>query len=246
MRIVSWNVFNQSRDFDRFDRFVRETKADFFAFQELTPSHISRLEAVDSHSLHLVEDFAEDGEMTYLGLFTPHPTRNHRVIAINPDRHISDSYIGRKNQWQECFELQSLDIEVDGGAVRAFNLHLACAVSPRARVAQLGRAIAEIEGCARAVICGDFNSFGKPWLSPLIGLPYGFALRDLFTDEIRILDRFGDRYGLDRWPRRAVTFPKFGLHLDHIFTRGLAVRGAQVPADTQGSDHRPVIVDVDG
>jgi endonuclease/exonuclease/phosphatase family metal-dependent hydrolase len=246
MRIVSWNVFNRSRDIDRFERFVRETKADIFAFQELTPVHIARLEAAAGHTLHLAEDFAEEGEMTYLGLFTPHPARDHRVTPINPARDVSDSRVGRKNQWQECFESQSLDIEIAGETVRAFNLHLACAVSPRARAAQLSSATAALDGSRRAVICGDFNSFGKPWLSPLIGLPYGFALRDLVTDEIRLLDRFGARHGLERSPRRAVTFPKFRLHLDHIFTRGLAIRAVRVEADTHGSDHRPVIVDADG
>lgn len=245
MRIVSWNVFNRSQAFDRFATFVREMDADLYAFQELTPAHVARLEDMAGYTLHLAEDFAENGETTYLGLFTKHPAHDHLVTSINPARDVSDSYVGRKNRWQECFESQTLDIEMRVGTVRAFNLHLACAVSPQARADQLVVATGALDSVKRAAICGDFNSFSKPWLSPLIGIPYGFGARDLFADEIRLLDTFGAEHGLTRVPSHAVTFPKFRLQLDHVFTRGLAVRTVRVEPDTHGSDHRPVIVDTD-
>lgn len=245
MRIVSWNVFNRSRALDRFESFVRAQDADLYAFQELTPGHIERLSAMAGYTLHLAEDFAEEGETTWLGLFTRRPTHDHTVTAINPARAVSDSYVGRKNRWQECFEAQALTIDTLAGPARAINLHLACAISPRARLAQLEAATSGLDGAARAIVCGDFNSFGRPWLNALVGLTYGFGMADLFTDEVRSLDSFARRHGLARVPARAITFPKFRLHLDHVFLRGMAVRAVRVEADTHGSDHRPVIVDVD-
>ena len=244
MKLVSWNVFNLNRDVYAVVRFVRGEDADVYALQELTPSHIAALRDIAGYTLHTAEDFAEGGELTYLGLFTRLSARDHRVITHNPGRAVSPSIVGRRMKWQECFQSQSITVDQGGTEVRVANLHLSCAVSPRARLAQLQAAAPHIAAAPRAVVCGDFNSFGRPWISPIVGWLYGFGWQDVFRDEPRGLARYAAAQGMAQVFRGVVTFPRYGFHLDHMLVRGLTIGAHRVEHDTHGSDHRPIVAEL--
>ena len=245
MKVLTWNVFNRNPDPIRVVDLIQDHDADVCALQELTGEHVAALREVPDYRLHLAEDFMEGDQLTYLGLLVRYDTNDERVLTHNGSRSVSPSIVGRRLRWVECLQSQSITVICDSGPVRVANVHLTCGASPRRRLDELRMAYAHLNGADRAVLCGDFNSFGLPWRNALVGWAYGFGLADLMTDEIASLDSFTGERSFVRAVRNAVTLPKYGVHIDHVFARGLNVRQSQVDPATHGSDHRPVIVEFD-
>ena len=244
MKVVSWNVFNLNHDSEAFASFIKNERADVYALQELTDAHIAFFRTLEGYQLFSAEDFVEGDQVTYLGILTRLPSRDHEVIAHNPHRAISDSFQGRRMKWRECLDSHAVTVTAEGHEVRIANLHLSCGVPPRTRRRQLNEASRHWLEFPRAVVCGDFNSFGRPFLNLAIGWLYGFGLSDIPVNEDRELTRFAEDHGFKRAFQRAVTFPRFRLHLDHLLARGVSIDTARVDPDTHGSDHRPLIVEL--
>ena len=244
MKVVSWNVFNLNDDSAAFASFIRNQRADVYALQELTNEHITFFRTLEGYRLFSAEDFVEGDQVTYLGILTRLPARDHEVIAHNPDRAVSDSRQGRRMKWRECLDSHAVTVTAEGHDVRIANLHLSCGVPPGIRRGQLNEASKHWSDVPRAIVCGDFNSFARPLLNLAIGWLYGFGLSDALVNEDRELTRFAQDHGFKRAFRNAVTFPRYRLHLDHVLTRGVSLKGARVEQDTHGSDHRPLIVEL--
>ena len=244
MKVVSWNVFNLNDDFEAFASFIKNERADVYALQELTDEHIAFFRTLEGYQLFSAEDFVEGDQITYLGILTRLPARDHEVIAHNPDRAVSDSVQGHRMKWRECLDSHAVTVRAEGHDVRIANLHLSCGVSPGIRRQQLNEASKHWLHFHRAVVCGDFNSFGRPLLNLAIGWLYGFGLSDVLVNEDRELTRFAQDHGFTRAFQRAITFPRYRLHLDHVLARGVSVSWTRVEQDTHGSDHRPLIVEL--
>ena len=244
MKVVSWNVFNLNHDSEAFASFIKCEQADVYALQELTDEHIAFVRTLEGYQLFSAEDFIEGGQVTYLGILTRLPSRDHEVIAHNPDRTVSDSFQGRRMKWRECLDSHAVTVTADGHDVRIVNLHLSCGVPPRIRREQLNDASRHWLDFPRAVASGDIHSFGRPLLNLAIGWFYGFGLSDALVNEDRELTRFAQDHGFKRAFQHAITFPRFRLHLDHLLVRGMSINGARVERDTHGSDHRPLIVEL--
>ena len=244
MKVVSWNVFNLNHDFEVFASFIKNERADVYALQELTDEHIAFFRTLDGYQLFSAEDFVEGDQVTYLGILTRLPARHHEVIAHNPERAVSDSILGRRMKWRECLDSHAVTVTAEGHDIRIANLHLSCGVPPKIRSHQLNEASKHWSDFPHAVVCGDFNSFGRPLLNLAIGWLYGFGLSDVLVNEDRELTRFAQDHGFERAFQGAITFPRYRLHLDHVLARGMSISGAHVELDTHGSDHRPLIVEL--
>ena len=244
MKLVSWNVFSGNEDPDTVRAFLKSCDADVVALQEATATHLSILEDLGGYRLFVAEDFIEDGVLYHLAIASRLPADDHRVLAHNPERAVSPSIQGRRMKWIEGLESQSVALTVGDAPVRLVNLHLPCGVAPARRLADLDAAAAHLDGADRAVLCGDFNMFARPLLNLLGGWLFGVGLGEIGADERRRLDRFAAGHGLDRLFDRAVTFPRYRLHLDHILLRGLTARRARVETATYGSDHYPLIAEL--
>lgn len=244
MKVVSWNVFNLNDDFAAFASFIRNERADVYALQELTEEHLAFFRTLEGYQLFSAEDFVEGDQVTYLGILTRLPARDHEVIVHNPDRAVSDSLQGRRMKWRECLDSHAATVTADGHDVRIANLHLSCGVPPRTRREQLNEASKHWLDFPRAVVCGDFNSFGRPLLNLAIGWLYGLGLSDVLVNEDRELTRFAQDHGFKRAFQRAITLPRYRLHLDHVLARGMSINSARVEQDVHGSDHRPLVVEL--
>lgn len=244
MKLVSWNVWNRNTDIAEFRKFIDERRVDAFAFQELTSDHIEVLRSIDGYELYVADDFIEGKQLTHLGIFTRLPVLAHGVVILNSDRKVSSSWVGRHNRWIECIDSHHLTVSSNGLTMTIVNVHLSCGVSPRHRRCELVRAIHELDQAERVVVCGDMNTFANPIYNWLIGWFYGFRIDDLFTHEISSLDRFACHRGMVRTPRKAVTFPRLKLHLDHIIVRGMDVSACHIEHESYGSDHIPVSVNL--
>lgn len=243
-RVVSWNVLNRNHDADLIAGFARDVAADVVAFQELTDAHVAALRQIDGYHLTLAEDFIERDEVSYLGLLTLAQPLDSKIIDHNPDRRTSASFLGRRMRWVECLQSQSASFAIGDRNVRIVNLHLSCAVSPKARASELDNVSAHFAGDGPVIICGDFNCFARPWLNPAVGWAFGFKVPELLVDERRSVAAFARDQGLTVALPGTVTVPRFRLQLDHILVRGLTVRSGRAERRTFGSDHRPIIADL--
>lgn len=244
MKVVSWNVWNRASDIAAFEKFVRDQDAELYAFQELTDRHIEALEPMAGYSLCLAEDFIEEGQLTYLGIFSRFPISEHLVTKINADRRVSPSWIGRKNTWVECLDAQTVRLETEFGLLDVANVHLSCAVSPGQRRRELQAVLPEAGTQTPFILCGDMNSFAHPLINWLIGWGYGFGWRDIGVNEVAALTSRATDLSMVRVPEKAVTFPGKRLHLDHLFVRGLNIDSCTVEEETFGSDHRPIVCEM--
>ena len=245
MQIVSWNVFNRNKDINTFRRFLRDTSADVYVLQELADHHLAIIERLPDYTLHKAVDFIEGQETAYLGILTRLPSSDARIIIHNPDLQLSPSWVGRRNVWRESIESLSILVEDGGRNIRIINAHLVCAASPRLRVAQLQEIAQHFESCQRIVLCGDFNTFARPWYNFLVGWFYGFGIRDLWTNETTSLKIFADNHSMYAAVSNVVTFPRLRLQLDNMLLKGLKVTRSRVEDNTYGSDHRPLIATLD-
>lgn len=244
MKLVCWNVLLTNSGTDVVRDFVVGSDADVIALQELSENHVAALRMLDGYELCLAEDCIEKGQLSYLGLLSRVPVFDSKILTHNAKRAYSPSILGRTWRWQECLQSLSISVETSDGPVTIANVHLSCAVPPRTRRAQLEEAAAHVPPEGPAVMCGDFNSFARPAINFLAGWAFGFGVGDLLADDRTMIDDFACGYELSRRSNSKATLPRFGLHLDHILTRGFGASSVQVSAETYGSDHRPLCVEL--
>lgn len=83
------------------------------------------------------------------------------------------------------------------------------------------------------ILAGDFNTHHAPRMCVLHRLVGRLGLRSAFDNPSRAWRR--------RSPDDSRTTHR-GWPLDHLFVRGLTIRGAQVDGSAHGSDHQPLLV----
>ena len=242
MRAACWNVLDQNADAKRILRFLDDCAPTVAALQEVTAGHVSALRAA-GWAVCLADDFARGDTVHHLALVSRPPLGRHRALPVNADRSISASLVGRRMGWAECLEVLTAAWDVGGTGIDVTCLHLSCAVSPSRRARERETILAALPPDRPAIVMGDFNAFGRPWLSPLAAPVFGIGPHDLARHELRDLHRAAQAYGL-RPVVDGVTYPRFRLQLDQVLVRGLDVDRVQVLPEPYGSDHRPILVDV--
>ncbi len=240
-------MFNRNPRTARFHDFLRRVDADVIAFQELTAAHVTALQSLPGHRLTIAKDFREGEQLTYLGILSRLPAAAAKIVAHNAAEDVSPSWLGRRMQWRECLESQSLDVTAGATTVRLVNLHLTCAAPPRVRHAQLTDILhAHLPADRPALVCGDFNAFASPAVNLVVGWVFGCGWRDIFANDVAAIDRIAARGGGRRISVNAVTYPRWRLRLDHIISYGLSCVSYTAIGDTFGSDHRPLVAEIEG
>ena len=247
MRLACWNVLDENADAARILRFLDDAVPTLAALQEVTAEHVAALRAA-GWSVCVGEDFARGTSVRYLAFASRRPVRWYRVRPINADRTISPSVVGRRMGWAECLAFliagwDGGDVGVDGTEVALACVHLSCAAPPRQRSRECEAILSALPPGRPAIVMGDFNAFGRPWLSPLVAPAFGLGWRDLVRHELRDLRTAAHRHGLGPIVD-GVTYPRFRLQLDQVLVRGVAVERVEVVPDPYGSDHRPILVDI--
>lgn len=241
LTVVSWNVFNRNADPARITAFVEQGQADLIALQEVTDDHLAALRALPGYHLAVAEDFLEGEALSHLAVLSRRPLHPVEAITRNPGRAPSPSLLGRAFRWRECLDSLHVGVDLGGVPVRLVNLHLAAGVGPAARRAQLATIMAHEPAAGPLIVCGDFNSFGRPLVGALIGWALGYRVAELLDDEVPAIARAVAAFGLAPAHGAVVTHPTTRGRLDHIFVRGFAVTACAAERDRQGSDHRPLV-----
>ena len=241
MRAACWNVLDENADATRILRFLDDCAPTVAALQEVTSGHATTLRAA-GWAVCLANDFARDDTIHHLALVSRRPLGPHRVLPVNADRMISPSIMGRWMRWTECLDALTAAWDVGGTGIDVTCIHLSCAVSPTRRARERDTILSALPRDRPAIVMGDFNAFGRPWLSPLAAPVFGFGPGDLARHELRDLRAAALAHGLTPVVDGA-TYPRFGLQLDQVLVRGLDVDRVQVLPERYGSDHRPILVD---
>ena len=240
-RILCWNVHNKRLDAKGVLRTIARYKPDVVALQEVERIIVDRLSNDRRWQIHVADDFIERGTICHLVTLTRAPSR-HEQFAINRSHRTSPSLIGRICDWTECLEVQVVEVP-QLASLRVINLHLSCAVSPRERMAELNTILEIAKSGSCPVICGDFNTIGTG-IARLAGPLFGFSVIDIFEDERRLLEAGLRRYGFEivRPSSPMPTLPRFRMVLDHFAVPIGISATSEVLAETEGSDHRPILL----
>lgn len=246
LRLLSWNVYNENPDSARIRACLDAIAPDVALLQEVAPGHLDAIRARYAR-VEVARDYILKGVPCHLAIATGLEVSEVSVMAHFPDGKPAASPLGRVLGWVEFLDSLAADIRpfpASDTPLRLVVLHTSAAAGPSRRREELTLAAAQIPVRGPCVVAGDFNSFAEPWLAPVLALPLAYRLCDLaWRERRRLAQWFADR-GFQP-AVEGVTFPRFGLQMDQVFLRGLPTTAAWIAQETWGSDHRPIVVDLE-
>ena len=241
MRVVSWNIHGGvgregRRDLDRVARVLAGARCDVAALQEVGEPHRGdrggdRGNQVADHAAHLSKLLGWYVAYGPTLVLAGHPYGN-AVLSRYPIVRVKNYDLSvRGREPRGCLRA---DLQVDGGALHLFNLHLGLSGGERRRQAGMllsADLLRDAALTAPLVVCGDFNMW-----SPVPG-PIARLLRRSFRDAAYLI---GARRAT--WPARLPV-----LRLDRAYVdAGIEVLGCGVLDDAEArgaSDHLPLWLD---
>ncbi|MBI1364239.1 MAG: hypothetical protein GC134_09665 [Proteobacteria bacterium] len=251
LRVLSWNLYHYNKKLGTAVKAVKRLKPDVVCLQEVHPDAFPMLEALDGYTLHKARDFHEDHngiltEQSYLVILSRLPVSRHHVV--NHGEAPSDSIVGWLTKWVECVESQSVTVQTDEGPVTVVNCHLSCAVSMKHRQVEMAEVMAGHVGDSQnpVVLCGDFNTLGRPWTNLIAGWVFGIRWAELFVNEQDLFDAFCARHGFVQLFQHVLTHPLTFGNLDHILitAKNLRCDYRRIGRQRYGSDHRMLVADL--
>ena len=243
LRVLSWNAFNENPDAARIAEALMALDPEVAVFQEALPAHIDVIKSRFAN-VSVARDYALKGALCYLVIASKYPTHNEATKFHAPTTKAAPTRWARHAGWVEFLDSLSLDVILPHGpAVRIVNLHTSAGVSPSVRQVELTSTEGHFDRRGPCLVAGDFNSFAVPWLAPLLAIPLHYRARDWIIHERKALNAWFQQR--DFTPAvRGVTFPKFRLQMDQVFSRGISVETARIETRSWGSDHRPLVLQV--
>jgi endonuclease/exonuclease/phosphatase family metal-dependent hydrolase len=230
LRIVTYNI-HRSRGIDRrtrperIARVLRAIGADVIALQEVI--------GPGPHGGSHIEEIGAQLGMGWVMSATRH-LRGHQFGNVVLSRLPIAHHATHDLSWKTCEErcVQRVDIDVPGGPLHVYNVHLGTAILERRHQARrLATIVADRHLPGPKIILGDFNE----WMRGLT--------TTLLSAKLKSVD-------LTKYLRRRRTYPGIFpiLHLDHIYYSGpLEIVGIELPRtrlSLVASDHLPLVADV--
>lgn len=252
MTVYSWNMLYRNKRLDEAFEFIRSSEWDVFCLQEVPETMLERLRTLSCEIAFRqdVEKLFDDSTVImYNVILSRYPIRASSEVPF-PDYQGPEplrTKVFRRIMPEHFPALRNrggviADIDVNGAAVRIFDLHLILAAQPRQRLEEFERAMAKRDPSLHSIVCGDFNTLEKPHITILNWLFGGSLSHAAFYKRERMLieERFVE-HGLWNPLRGSRTHGLSRSQLDHILvSRELAVERAEVLPDRHGSDHHPI------
>jgi endonuclease/exonuclease/phosphatase family metal-dependent hydrolase len=256
MTIYSWNMLYRNRELDRAFEFISHADFDIFCLQDVPEPFLSQLKTLPSQIAYRMDSekmFPRAIVPMYNVILSRHAITGQNEMPF-------DEYWLRLPLFARFFALAMrpfhfaplrnrggiyADVSANGRTLRIFNLHLALAF-PAQRMREFELAMAEHDPVQPTIVCGDFNILEKPHISILNWLMGGRMSDALFfkRERMHIEQRFVE-HSLVNPLRGSATHALSRSQLDHILvSHSLVLRNAEVLAETLGSDHHPIRVDI--
>lgn len=240
--LMTWNVNSKKPDAERVVRQIREWSPDVILLQELDDRHVERLESIGEFRLVTARDYRRGEDLNHLGVLSRLPILGAEPIAQNEDGAVTRSLVGRIKNVAECLESLKVRVRCGDREVTLVSAHFAASGPPSRRLAELGRALDGCGDAPLALIGGDFNTYAKPLLNPLIGWGLGFGWADLAINENDAVERLARSHGMDCFIGE-ITAPTIRHQLDQVVARGLAVDRVRIADNQRESDHKAILLD---
>lgn len=257
MKIYSWNTYWHNKTLDKALRFIQETDADIICLQEVVPEFLERLRSLPYHvasSVHMGRHFLDgSNEAAYNVILSRYPILASTRVTLPdsgaPFRTRLLVRLMRPFGWGLIANERGFlyaDIAAPGGTVRVFCVHLSLS-GPSQRRLELEVVRQNLPVGLHALICGDFNIIDQPLLK-LFNWFLGssvFESMPWHRERTRSEMHFAET-GFKNPLRGKVTHGFSRSQLDHILVpEDCVVLNAGVSTKKYGSDHNPVVVEIE-
>jgi len=245
LRVLSWNVYNENPNSDRVKRCLHTYAPDIAILQEALPQHIAVV-ANYFNNLTTGKDYLLKGEACFLVIASDYSLRNISTVRHFQQDKPYPSPFAKFMQWTEFLDTISADVVINSDiSIRSVALHTSAGATPSTRLVEISQTVnSHIFDHGPAIIAGDFNNFGHPLLSPIFALPLAYRLQDICVQETKAHETLLSGFGFSNTVN-GITFPKFLTQTDYIYIRNLIYKWGTLSVARFGSDHRPLIVDLD-
>jgi len=256
MRIYSWNALFSNKELPRAASFIQEAPWDIFCLQEVSEDFLAQLKQLPCSIAYATEadrNFKGKRSSQYIVILSRHPIQGEGALSL--PLHEGQLLVRSKifvwvmfhlGLWARSVDNRNsvyADIEMPGGLMRVFSLHLPL-LNPKHRAEELALALDRRESIP-SIICGDFNVL-ESFKVTLLNWIFGGSLADWFSirRERRNMEKTFALHGLKNPLLGRTTHPFSRSQLDHILVPVSAkITAVGVSKDRYGSDHCPVWVD---
>ncbi len=244
MKILNWNIYKKNRNIKKAIAFLKKQRADVICLQEFPETCLDLLKGFNGHvamcqEVWMYKNNRKPATRIYSVIISRYPIKQQVIIPHK-------STYGHIDRYQ-YFQADSLYVDIDTpeGLFRVFNAHFKCVTGPLHRLFQFMEVIGHFDPARHNIICGDFNSFGKPLVNVLLWKWFGYKAHEVSINENKNLVALLETHGLKNPLRKQVTFLKFPVQLDYILIPvNIDVKSSRAFSRPHGSDHFPLLLEI--
>ncbi len=248
MKILTWNIYKNNKDIGKALAFLKKQQADIVCLQEFPATHLDLLRGLYAHvamcdEITIYSNKSKADVKLYSVTLSKFPILQHTIIAHKKGY----GHAPKSNARHRYFQADSFYVDVDTpqGPFRVFNAHFKCVAGPHHRLSQFKEVIGHLGVGRQNIICGDFNTFGKPLVNMLLWKFFGYKAHEIKINENKNLAALLKVHGLKNPLKRQVTFWKFPVQLDYILIPAhLEVKSKRAFSRPYGSDHFPLLLEI--
>lgn len=242
LQILTWNVLDRNPDCSRILEALCAIRPDVALLQELTGKHVSAVRSVFPFVSTCRGTATRNGQ-NFITIASRASQRGVRTVRPNDGATGIRSILARILGCDECQDALLAEVACGDSWLPVACLHASAFASPSHRESELRAFLAALPRYGPLVLGGDFNSYSTPLFSWLAGGFLGHGLSDFSRNEGQMLHEMLARQGFQGGSHgrttRFLTAP-----LDHVFVRSCRIISSQVVGERFGSDHYPVVVDM--
>lgn len=247
MKILTWNIYKDNRNIGDAIEFLKVQNADIVCLQEYP---LEKVELLNGLNMQFVteNEFLEFKNpkkkpvMLKMVIASKFPIKSHCIIQ---HKNIYE-YVTRADDRYKNFQANSFYIDIDTGLdkYRVFNTHFKCVAGPYHRLSQFREILENLSQDRHNIVCGDFNTFGKPLVNIFLWKYFGYKLREISIHEGNIFNALFDLYQLKNVFKRMITFWKFPAQFDYILIPTYTDVVSKKRLGLNGSDHFPLLLEI--
>ena len=246
LKIFSWNIYCHNKNFNGALRFIDQQEADVVCLQEVPVLIAGKLKRRRGSYVTEVKARHRGRKKikTRNVIMSRFPIKEHGSFPF--EKKEQRSIKSRVSNLHGPSEFHYVDIKTGKRKVRIFNSHLECNTSPRMRADQFKQIVKKSHKSKTNIYCGDFNTYGRWYINLLVGHISNYKLKDYSQSDRELFDKLFEKHKLSNVFYGNVTYPLFRLQLDHILVPDdTSVLSKKVFKSRYGSDHRPIMVEVE-
>ena len=248
MKILDWNIYKDNKKIDSAIDFIKSGDFDIICLQEFPTKYLDKIKNIGYHYKIAEERFVYKKDRPDAVMYQVILSK-YDFLSANKIEHDNKHDAFKESKKHDTFTTESIfvDVNVQGKKYRIFNTHLKCVAGPYCRMSQFNNLLENIDNSngVNNVICGDFNTFGKPLINFFVWKYFGYRLPEITINEKKLFNTHFELNGFRNVFKNTVTFLKFPLQLDYILIpKKMKIINKKRYLKSYGSDHLPICVEI--